>query len=177
LSAGLGRLGLLAQLQRRLGLPNFHHHHRHQRTEGAAAGLLLQGGRTGATGKGDHQHRGPECLVGVGLGFRQDLHDEEGIADAASTAAIATPLGLKGLDRPTQLMGTVADGLISATGTPMGQQMNSLATAAACEQPALPPHTGPGAEGGGCRAEACGVCSAFSGKGQQFADVTAVGSL
>jgi hypothetical protein len=28
LFAGLGRLGLLAQLQRRKGLPNFHHHHR-----------------------------------------------------------------------------------------------------------------------------------------------------
>ena len=155
----------MAPLQRCKGLPNFHHHHLHWRTGGAAAGLLQQRGRTGATGKGDHQHRGPECLVGVGLGFRQDLHDEEAIADAASTAAIATPLGLKGLDRPTQLMGTVADGLISATGTPMGQQMNSLATAAACEQPALPPQYRP--RSGGRRLPSGGLRRLLSFLGQR----------
>ena len=57
----------------------------------------------------------------MGLGLRQDLLEEEAIADGAGPAATATPLVLKGLDRPTQLMGTAADGLIGATGTAMEQ--------------------------------------------------------
>ena len=57
----------------------------------------------------------------MGLGLRQDLLEEEAIADGAGPAATATPLVLKGLDRPTQLMGTSADGLIGATGTAMEQ--------------------------------------------------------
>ena len=71
--------------------------------------------------EGDHQHRGAERCGGVGLGLRQDLLEEEAIADGAGPAATATPLVLKGLDRPTQLMGTAADGLIGATGTAMEQ--------------------------------------------------------
>ncbi|PHX86570.1 MAG: hypothetical protein CK536_08115 [Synechococcus sp. Baikal-G1] len=79
----------------------------------------------------------------MGLGLRQDLLKEEAIADGPGPAATATPLGLKGLDRPTQLMGTAADGLIGARGTAMEQQMNSLAIAAAGEQPAPPPQYRP----------------------------------
>ena len=79
----------------------------------------------------------------MGLGLRQDLLEEEAIADGAGPAATATPLGLKGLDRPTQLMGTAADGLIGASGTAMEQQMNSPAIAAAGEQPAPPPQYRP----------------------------------
>ncbi len=104
MSTGLGRLGLLAQMQRRKGLPNFHHHHRHWRTGGAAAGLLQQRGRAGAPGKDDHQHRGPVCLGGVSLGFRPDLHDEEAIAAGASRPAIKGVLGIEGLDPPAKLM-------------------------------------------------------------------------
>jgi len=57
----------------------------------------------------------------VGLGFRQGLLEEATIADRPGAAAIATPLGGKGLDPPTQLLGSTADGLISATGPAMEQ--------------------------------------------------------
>ena len=66
--------------------------------------MLHQRGRAGATGKGDHQHRGPECLGGVSLGFRKDLHEEEAIADGASRPAITALLGSEGLDPSAKLM-------------------------------------------------------------------------
>jgi hypothetical protein len=66
----------------------------------------------------------------VGLSFRQGLLEEAAISDRPGAAAIATPLGGKGLDPPTQLMGSTADGLIGATGTAMEQQMNGPAAAA-----------------------------------------------
>jgi len=66
----------------------------------------------------------------VGLGFCQGLLEEAAIADRSGAAAIATPLGGKGLNRPAELMGCTADGLISATGPAMEQQMDGPATAA-----------------------------------------------
>ena len=66
----------------------------------------------------------------MGLGFRQGLLEEAPIADRPGAAAIATPLGRKGLDPPTQLMGSTADGLIGATGTAMEQQMDGPAATA-----------------------------------------------
>ena len=66
----------------------------------------------------------------MGLGFRQGLLEEAAIADRPGAAAIATPLGRKGLDPPTQLMGSTADGLIGATGTAMEQQMDGPAATA-----------------------------------------------
>jgi hypothetical protein len=66
----------------------------------------------------------------VGLGFRLGLLEEAAITDRPGAAAIATPLGRKGLNWPAELMGSTADGLISATGTAMEQQMDGPATAA-----------------------------------------------
>ena len=66
----------------------------------------------------------------MGLGFCQGLLEEAAIADRPGAAAIAAPLGGKGLDPPAELMGSTADGLISATGTAMEQQMNGPAAAA-----------------------------------------------
>ena len=66
----------------------------------------------------------------MGLGFRQGLLEEAAIADRPGAAAIATPLGGKGLNRPTQLMGSAADGLIGATGIAMEQQMDGPAATA-----------------------------------------------
>ena len=109
---------------------NFHHHHRHRRTGGAAAGLLHQRGRACPTGKGDHQHRSAERRGGVGLVFCQGLLEEAAIADRPGAAAIATPFGGKGLNSPAELMGCAADGLISATGTAMEQQMDRPAATA-----------------------------------------------
>ena len=80
---------------------------------------MHQRGRAGASGKGDHQHRGTECRGGVGLGLHQGLLQQEAIADRPGAAAVAAPLGRKGLDTPAELMGSTADGLISATGPAM----------------------------------------------------------
>ncbi len=66
----------------------------------------------------------------MGLGLDQGLLEETAIADRPGAAAIATPFRRQGLNRPTQLMGRPADGLISATGTAMEQQMNGPATTA-----------------------------------------------
>ena len=66
----------------------------------------------------------------MGLGFRQGLLEEAAIADRPGAAAIAAPLGRKGLDPPTQLMGSAADGLIRATGTAVEQQMDGPAATA-----------------------------------------------
>jgi hypothetical protein len=66
----------------------------------------------------------------VGLCFRQGLLEEAAIADRPGAAAIATPLGGKRLDTPAQLMGSTADGLISATGTAVEQQMDGPAATA-----------------------------------------------
>ena len=66
----------------------------------------------------------------MGLGFRQGLLEEAAIADRPGAAAIATPLGGKGLNPPAELMGSAADGLISATGTAMEQQMDGPAASA-----------------------------------------------
>jgi len=66
----------------------------------------------------------------VGLGLDQGQLQQAPIADGTGTAAITTPLGRAGLDPPTELMGGRADGLISATGTAMEQQMNGPATTA-----------------------------------------------
>jgi hypothetical protein len=79
----------------------------------------------------------------VGLGFRQGLLEEAPIADRPGAAAIATPLGGKGLDTPAQLLGSTADGAISATGTAMEQQMDGPA-ATALEQGGGDPLLGPG---------------------------------
>jgi hypothetical protein len=66
----------------------------------------------------------------VDLGFHKGLLEEAAIADRPGAAAIATPLGRKGLNRPAELMGSTADGLISATGTAMEQQMDGPAATA-----------------------------------------------
>jgi hypothetical protein len=79
----------------------------------------------------------------VGLGFRQGLLEEAAIADRPGAAAIATPLGGKGLDPPTQLMGSTADGLISPTGTAMKQQMDGPA-ATSLQEGGGDPLLGPG---------------------------------
>jgi len=87
-------------------------------------------GRACPTGKGDHQHRDAECRGGVGLGFHQGLLQQKAIADGAGTAALAAPISGEGLDPPAELMGSTADGAISATGAAMKQQMDRPATAA-----------------------------------------------
>jgi hypothetical protein len=66
----------------------------------------------------------------VGLGFCQGLLEEAAIADRPGAAAVAAPLGRKGLDTPAELMGSSADGLISATGPAMEQQMDDPAATA-----------------------------------------------
>jgi hypothetical protein len=66
----------------------------------------------------------------VGLGFHQGLLQQKAIADGAGTAAIAAPISGEGLNPPAELMGSTADGAISATGTAMEQQMDRPATAA-----------------------------------------------
>ena len=66
----------------------------------------------------------------MGLGFRQGLLEEAAIADRPGAPAITPPLGGKGLDTPAQLMRSTADGVISATGTAMKEQMDGPATAA-----------------------------------------------
>lgn len=100
----------------------------------------------GPPGEGDHQHRGHECRGGVGFGLHQGLLEKAPIADGTGTATKAAPLSSEGLDAPAELMGSAADGLISATGTAMEQQMHSTATAAlkqgggdALSRPAEPP--------------------------------------
>ena len=66
----------------------------------------------------------------MGLSFRQGLLEEAPIADRPGAAAIATPLGGKGLNSPAELMGSTADGLIRATGTAVEQQMDGPAATA-----------------------------------------------
>jgi len=63
----------------------------------------------------------------VGLGFCQGLLKEAAIADRSGTAAIAAPLGGKGLNPPAEQISSTADGLISATGPAMEQQMDGPA--------------------------------------------------
>jgi hypothetical protein len=66
----------------------------------------------------------------VGLGLDQGLLKQLAIADGTSAAAKAAPLGSEGLNAPAELMGRATDGLISATGTAMQEEMNSPAVAA-----------------------------------------------
>ena len=66
----------------------------------------------------------------MGLGFCQGLLEEAAIADWPGAAAIAAPISGEGLNPPAELMGSTADGLISATGPAMEQQMNGPAAAA-----------------------------------------------
>jgi len=66
----------------------------------------------------------------VCLGLDEGLLKQLPIADGTGTAAKAAPLSGEGLDTPAELMGSAADGLISATGTAMQEEMNGAATAA-----------------------------------------------
>ena len=66
----------------------------------------------------------------MGLGLDEGLLKQLPIADRTGTAAKAAPLSGEGLNAPAELMGSAADGLISATGTAMEQEMNGAATAA-----------------------------------------------
>ena len=80
----------------------------------------------------------------MGLGFCQGLLEEAAIADRPGAAAIATPLGGKGLNRPAEVMGRPADGLISATGTAMEQQMDGPPAATALQEGGGDALLGPG---------------------------------
>ena len=66
----------------------------------------------------------------MGLGLDQGLLQQEAIADRTGSAAMAAPISSQGLDPPAELLGGMADGAISTTGTTMQQQMNRPATAA-----------------------------------------------
>jgi len=69
----------------------------------------------------------------MGLGLKKGLLEQKAIADGAGTAAIAAPISGEGLDTPAELLGSTADGAISATGPAMEQQMDRT-TATALEQ-------------------------------------------
>ena len=66
----------------------------------------------------------------MGLGLDQGLLEQTAIANGAGAAAITAPFSGEGLDTPAELIGSTADGAISATGPAMQQQMDRPATAA-----------------------------------------------
>jgi hypothetical protein len=140
---------------------------RKEKADQAARGSGEKGGGTSitTTGTGEREEQRRACCTseavpgppgkaitsteatnaggGVGLGLHQGLLKEAAIADGSGAAAITAPLGGEGLDPPAELMRSTADGLISATGTAMEEQMNGPA-ASALQESGGDPLLGPG---------------------------------